>query len=382
MAYEIAYCFPNEIIYQEEGPFISLYQPTHRNFQEKKQDSIVFKNLLRVIVNSMHQKYERNFMDSIMKPLHEIENDKYFWDNTADGIAVLASQNKCVVYNLQDPVKEFAAVASSFHIKPLIKAFQSNENYHLLGLSRNSFALYQGNRYGLFEIMLNPDIPRTIEEILGKQLTEPYLAHGSYGGTGSHTMYHGHGDAKQEIDIDTEKYFRYVESFVLENYSKPSKLPLILVALSEYHSQFKSISNNPYLVAEGINNSYDSLEMEVLKKKVLEIVDSINLDKMRNIAESYKKAKAEELGSSDIAEVSKAAFNSRVETLLIEENRIVPGRLDFKTGDVKFGDIDNPDHDDLLDDMAELTLLRKGEVLVLPKDIMPSNTGVSAIYRY
>lgn len=382
MAYEIAYQFPNEIMYREEGPFVSLYQPTHRHFPENKQDPIVFKNLLRVIEQSLGKKYEKDLIGSIMKPFYELEEDTNFWNTTAHGIAVLASRDKCVLYNLQSPVKEFATVADSFHIKPLIKAFQSLESYQLLGLSRTGFSLYQGNRYGFSEIVLPQDTPRTQDEVLGKQLTDPYLSHGSYGGAGGHPMYHGHGDVKQEIDNDTEKFFRYVDRFVLDNYSKPSKLPLILVSLKEYHSQFKHVSNNPYLLEEGIQSAYDSLKMDELTRKALEIIKPINMEKMHGLVASYKKAEAESLGSSDLVQIAKAAFNSRIETLLIEENKIMPGKIDNTTGELEFGPIDNPNIGDILDDIAELTLLRKGDVLILPKDMMPGTTGISAIYRF
>ncbi|WP_320127435.1 hypothetical protein [uncultured Sphaerochaeta sp.] len=381
MAYEIVNSFPNDIIYQEEGPFISLYQPTHRHFPENRQDPIMFKNLIRVIENSLRQKYEKDFVISIMKPFYELEKDEYFWNNTSEGIAVLASKDKCIIYNLQGIVKKFTTVANSFHIKPLIKAFQSMESYQLLGLSRTNFTLYQGNRNGFSEIVLPLDTPRTLEEVLGKQLTDPYLASGS-GGTGGHTVYHGHGGAKPEIDNDTEKYFRYVDHFVMENYSKPSKLPLILVSLMEYHTEFKNISSNPYLIEEGIHNSYDSLKIDELKTKALEIIKPINLKKIQILAESYKKAEAESLGSSDLVQVAKAAFDSRVETILLEENRIVPGKIDYDTGTLIPGARNDLDCDDILDDLAELTFMRKGNVLVLPKDKMPSTTGVAAIYRY
>ena len=69
--------------------------------------------------------------------------------------------------------------------------------------------------------------------------------------------------------VDTEKYFRYVDDFVTENYSKPSELPLILVALPEHHSLFSKISDNPYLLEDGINISYESLEMDEIKSKAL-----------------------------------------------------------------------------------------------------------------
>jgi len=122
--------------------------------------------------------------------------------------------------------------------------------------------------------------------------------------------------------------------------------------------------------------------MDELTRKALEIIKPINVEKMRNLTESYKNAEAESLGSSDLKQVAKAAYEGRIETLLLEEDKIVPGKIDNETGEVEFGTLGNPDYDDILDDIAELTVRRKGDVLILPKDMMPSTTGVSAMYRY
>jgi hypothetical protein len=45
-------------------------------------------------------------------------------------------------------------------------------------------------------------------------------------------------------------------------------------------------------------------------------------------------------------------------------------------------DLENPEHDDLLDDLAEIVFRSKGEVVVLPKERMPSDTGAAAIFRF
>lgn len=382
MFYEIAQLFPEDMIFEQGGPFISLYQPTHRYFPERKQDPIVFKNLLRQIENSLETQSDKDFISSILTPFYEIEGDNTFWNKTADGIAVLACPGRCIVYHLHSPVEEFAVVAKSFHIKPLVQAFQSVESYQLLGLSRNSFALYQGNRYGFSEIEIDPEIPVTLEDVLGKQLTEPYSGQGAAGGTGETAVFHGQGDKKEESDKDTEKYFRYVDRFVFENYSKPSKMPLILVALKEHHAQFQALSHNSYLIEEGVNVSYESLEIEQLKSKALEIIEPINEKNTKILTDAFKKAQGEFGGSSDLAQVAKAAFESRVETMLIEEDRIIPGKIDPTTGGTDFCDITSPDCDDILDDLMELVLKNGGSVWVLPKDKMPCQTGVAAIYRY
>jgi len=38
--------------------------------------------------------------------------------------------------------------------------------------------------------------------------------------------------------------------------------------------------------------------------------------------------------------------------------------------------------DDVLDDLAEMVLKMDGQVLVLPRENMPTDSGVAAIYRY
>lgn len=374
MLYEIVNRFPEDMIVDNDGPLVSLYQPTSRAFPDNKQDPIVFKNLLHEIESSLEKLLNFKKVDSIMKPLYELRADKAFWNHTSAGMAVFASVNRCIVYKLDSPVVELAVVANSFHIKPLLKAQQSTENYLLLGLSRENFSLYKGNRYGFEEIQIDPDAPRTLKDVLGSQFTDLNLTHGSYAGAGGQAMYHGHGDVQQEIDKDTEKYLRYVDAFVLDNYSKELKLPLILASLKEYHSEFRRVSNNPYLIEGGIDQSFDSLNLNEIQKKSQKIIETINTEKINEIFES--------LDSSDLGEVAKAAFESRVDTLLISEDKIVPGKIDTKTGEILYGDISSPDYDDVLDDLAELVLSNGGSVLVLSEDKMPSDASVAAIYRY
>lgn len=382
MLYKLVERFPEDMIFKEEGPLVSLYQPTHRIFPDNKQDVIVYKNLLRTIENSLKLLVDDSESDELMKPLYEIKDDKEFWNNTYDGLAILVNKKNCIVYKLREPVKELAIVANSYYVKPLIKAFQALEQYQVLGLSRENFNLYQGNRYGFEELVIDEDQPKTMEDVLGDQKTESYLSHGSYGGTGAPTMYHGHDDPKQEADKDTEKYFRYVDQFVYEHYSKKAKLPLILIALSQYHSYFRTLSNNPYLIQEGIDKSIESMNLSEIRASVADVIERINKEKYEKNAEAYAQANANSLGASDIAQIAKAAFEGRVKTIMIDEDKIVSGSLDFETGKITFGDIDKPDNSDVINELVQLVLLNGGEVLVLSKDHMPSETGVAAIYRY
>jgi hypothetical protein len=68
--------------------------------------------------------------------------------------------------------------------------------------------------------------------------------------------------------------------------------------------------------------------------------------------------------------------------LLVEADREIPGHVDPALGRIEFSDLNHPQIDDLLDDLAELVLSKGGEVVVTPSEQMPVATGAAAIYRY
>lgn len=382
MSHQIVNEFPHDILFEEEDPFISLYLPTNRHSPENKQDPIVYKNLLKTVAASLAQKYPSKGIDTIMSPLYHIEDDRELWNNTLSGLAVLCSANRCVVYRLHDTVEPLAIVADNFHTKPLIKAFQSIGQYQLLGLNSNEFDLFQGNQHGIEKLLMEPGTPRDIEAVLGDQLTDSYLTQGSFNGVGRSPMYHGHGGAKPETDKDTEKFFRYVDRFVAEKYSKPFKLPLILVALKEHHPTFAKVSSNPYLLKEGIKGEYTSFSLEQLREKTWEILEPLYLAKTQDYLKRFEQAKAGDIGSDSLAVIGKAIFENRVATLFIDVDKIIPGRVSLQTGKIFDRSIDNPDVGDVLDELAQLALKAKSEVVVLPPEIMPSKTGIAAIFRF
>ncbi len=246
----------------------------------------------------------------------------------------------------------------------------------------DAFDMFQGNQNGIAKLQLPLGAPRDIEAVLGEQLTDAYLTQGSFNGSGRTAMYHGHGGAKPEIDKDTEKFFRYVDRFVLETYSKPSKLPLILVALKEHHATFTEVSDNPYLLPEGIRGEYSAFSLEQLREKTWEILEPMYLAKMKRYVERFEQAKANGNGTDSLVLISKAIFENRVDTLFVDVDRIIPGKISLKDGKVLDRNLANPDIGDVLDELAQLALRGGSDVVVLPSALMPGETGIAAIFRY
>ncbi|MBA4141726.1 MAG: hypothetical protein H0X43_01720 [Nitrosospira sp.] len=379
-----------ELLTDQEAPCVSLYQPTHRHHPDNQQDPIRYRNLLREIETSLSKTYPAQDVRALLERFEPLATDDRFWNCRTDGLAILSTRTRFQVFDLQRPVPELVVVADSFHLKPLLRITQSADRYQILCLSRETAKLYEGNRDVLDPVELT-EMPSTITEALGEELTEPHQTVASYGkGAGSRprvphgepAMHHGHGGKKDEVDIDAERFFRVIDRGILEHHSRPSGLPLMLAALAEYHGEFRQISHNPYLMAEGLDVNPDALDLDQLRAEAWRKVEPLYLERLAKLVNDYAVAKARQLGSDDLLQVAAAAMAGRVGTLLVEANRELPGRIRPETGEIQFGDLAEPDTDDVLDDLAEMTLRANGEVVIVPSERMPTTTGAAAIYRY
>jgi hypothetical protein len=366
-------------------PCLSLYQPTHRHHPDNQQDPIRFGNLVKALEESLLQQFQEDEIRPLLEPFLALADDRDFWNHTLDGLAVLGAKGIFRVYNLQRPVAELAVVADSFHTKPLMRILQSADRYHVLGLNRQAIKLFEGNRDALDEIEPAQGVPRTITQALGEELTEPHQTVASYGGVGGgHSpMHHGHGGKESEVDIDAERFFRAVDRAVLEHHSQPSGLLMILAALPEHHHLFHDVSRNPFLLPESIDIHPDALSsIDELRQRAWQLIEPRYLARLAALVEAFGNARSKGLGDDELAQVAKAVVGGRVATLLIEARREVPGRINAATGDIEFDDLAHPEVDDVLDDLGALALKMGGQVVVVPTERMPTETGIAAIYRY
>jgi hypothetical protein len=364
-----------ELLTAHPAPCLSVYQPTHRRHPDNKQDPIRFRNLVKELEASLRQRYPEVDARPLLEPFEALAHNEDFWNHTLDGLAVLGGTGIFRALRLPQPVTELVVAGDSFHTKPLRRFLQSVDRYQVLGLSLHDIQFFDGNRHALDEVDLVPGVPRTITEALGGELTEPHQVVVSHGG-------HGQGGRADETDIDAEQFFRAVDRAVLEHYSRPSGLPLILAALPEHHDLFHQVSKNPYLVANGISFDTASISAERLQALAWEAVEPRYQARLAALGDEFKQARSNGLGGDDLAEVATAAASGRVATLLIEADRQIIGRLHATTGQVELAGPSDSKTDELLDDLGELTANMGGQVMVIPVDLMPVQTGLAATYRY
>ena len=365
------------------APCLSLYQPTHRSHPANVQDTIRFRNLVKTLGDSLERKHSKRDVASLLDPLHALAADREFWNHSLDGLAVLRSSEVLKIYRLQRPVKEHAVVADSFHLKPLIRILQSADRFQVLGLSRKGIRLFDGNRDVLDEVQLEPDVARTLSEAAEADKGEAHArvwVHGTRATPGA--VRSGQGSKADTIDKDTERFFRAVDRAVLEHHSRISGVPLLLAALPEHHSAFRTVSRNGFLLDDGLDVHPDAVSIEELTRRAWGVIEPHYLTRLAGLIEMFGSARSRELGAADPAEAAYNAVAGRIATALIDADRHVPGRIDAATGFIETAELADPEADDLLDDIGEWVLRNRGQVVIVPSDRMPTDTGIAALYRY
>jgi len=357
------------LLTETSPPCVSLYQPTHRQHPENQQDIIRYRNLVKQIEQTLNEQHPADLVNALIEPFHALAEDDDFWQHTLDGLAVFGAPGLFHVFGLQRTVQELAVVAGSFHTKPLRRFLQSTDRYQLLGLSLQEARLYEGNRDGLHAIKFVPDD-----------------APDEDGGAASKAKPHTQGGRQNEAGTDETAFFRAIDRAVLEQHSRPSSLPLILAALPEHHGLFREISHNPFLLVEGVKINPEALSPDEFCARAWQVFEPQYHTRLAALADDFAVAKSKGLGLEDLEQVAEAAVAGRVDTLLIEADRQIAGRIHAGTGNLHLAGSDTPPpdglEDDLLDDLGEWVLKMGGRVMVVPAAQMPVITGAAATCRY
>lgn len=363
-------------------PCLSLYQPTHRSHPENRQDPIRFKNLVRLLAASLGQRYSRRELAPLLEPFDALADDAAFWNHALDGLAVLRSADGFRVYRLQRPVPELAVVGDSFHVKPLIRVLQSADRYQVLGLSLKEIRLFDGNRDVLDEVELGTTLTETIAAAAETEEREAHVRGLTKGAGPTAGVRWGVGGKREKGDTDRERFFRIVDRVVLEHHSRPAGVPLLLAALPEHHHPFRRITRNGFLLDDSLDVHPDALSPADLRERAWRAIEPHYLIRLDGLVEMFGRARSRELGTGDPSEAAYNAVAGRIATLLIDADRHVPARIDPDTGFIETDDLADPATDDLLDDIGEWVLRNGGQVVIVPRDRMPTETGIAAIYRY
>jgi len=363
-------------------PCISLYMPAHTTEPVRREDPIRYKTLIGRAEEQLRALVPGGRVNELLRPFQALTADSAFWATAQDGLAVLGAPGFFEFHWLPRPVRETVVVADSFHLKPLLRLTQSADRFQVLGLTRTEAFLYEGNRYRLDKVDTAGLLP-TFQEAVGSNETN-IARFETAGGVVTPGTGHQPGPVAKvaENGRDTEVFFRAVDRAVTERVSGPGGLPLVLVALPQHQTEFRRVSHNRHLLPDGVAADPGALTPDKLRADAWKVVEPRYLDRLARLNNDYGTAVSRQKGSELASDVALAGRDGRIGVLLVDADKTLPGAYDPATGAIRFENPGTPGTDDLIDDLAELALRAGGDVVVVPHDKMPSETGLAAIYRF
>lgn len=370
-----------ELLAKREPPCVSVYMPIHRRKTERRADAILYRNLCRE-VESLLQRDMPGPASRELLALLEAYDRQEFWedDHAGDGLCVFAARGFHLAYRLPGQFPQLQVVGATFHTKPLIRYLQGNAlSCYLLALTLRRVVLYQGLGDSIQEVPLR-GVPASLEEFeasFAGEEREP----GRPGGFPR--LPRGLAGLKEEDKTDLEKFFRAVAKDLWKNHLRTSALPLLLAAPAQHQALFRRVAQIPTLLEAGITVDPAKFAPEELLVEARRVLEPAIQRRVQKAKEEFGLARSRGQGSEDLAEIARLLVAGRIRVLFVESGRRVWGTLNPKTGEILPGDRSRRVDDvDLLDEVAEGTLVRGGEVFVLKKDDMPSATGIAAILRF
>lgn len=226
---------------------VSVYLPTHRIAPDALEDPIRLKNLLSTVESRLLSLgMKRRAIDRLLKPAWGLMEDKLFWVEQNEGLAIFIHQSFFHYFNLPEAVPALAVVTERFHLTPLLDALSAAHPYHLLLLNQNRVKFYAGTQYSLEELQL-PDLPTSLDEALGGEEADRQLQ--VHTGPGqregkSGAIFHGQGGMTVQHKDRLLRFFRQIQASVRRHLTG-SGAPLVLAGVEYLLPIYREVNTYP-----------------------------------------------------------------------------------------------------------------------------------------
>ncbi len=367
------------LLAEHPSPCVSLFMPAHRGGAE--EDPIRWrKHLAEAEERLARTGWRAAEVKDLLAPARRLLEDITFWKNQSDGLAAFLAPQFLRLFRLPLAFKNGVVVANRFSILPLLPLLSGNGRFFVLALSQNAVRLLQGTRHSVSEVDLK-GVPRNLAEaLLTHDRDEPLTFHTrptSGGGWGA--IFEGHGVGIDDKKEDLLRYFQRIDQG-LHPLLREEKAPLLLAAVEYLQPIYRQANTYAHLLEGGIEGNPDRLSSKELHDRAWPLVKPLFEEAQQRAAAQYRQLAGTEHASGDLEAVVAAAYEGRVETLVVALGSQVWGVFDPTAGRVEkhkeasFGDVD------LLDFAAAHTLTHGRTVYAVEPGQVPSKTEVAAIF--
>lgn len=348
---------------------VSIYLATTPLSQDAQQDRIELKNLAREAQRQLEDAgADKRRTAAVLEHVEELADDYDFWNHQAHSLAILATPDNLRTFRLPNKLKPMVEVSDRFHLKPLLRSVSFPHACHVLALAEGSVRLVE----------VSADLPAVQVRVEGLPKDASSATMRS---TLNDRAPSGRIQGSEGQKVLLRQYARKVDA-ALRGYLHGSDLPLVLAAAQPLASIYRSVSSVPHLAAETIEGSPERISDADLAAHARKVLDGLYRREVAEWTDLFRSRSEQGRATADVAQAARAATFGAVETLLVDIDDVVPGRIADEDGAVSFADAPGPKSYGIVDEIAGRVLLAGGRVLGVRRDDIPQRGPLAAVLRY
>jgi hypothetical protein len=375
-----------KLIRVHDEPCVSVYLPASDPPMDSREPSIRMKNAIGECKKQLGDRgLESEVIKKLLEPIRAFSDEKRLFTQTNKELAIFSSRNLFQYHQLAIEYPQQTYVAERFYVKPLVPLLTFDEKFYILSLSLHQIKLCEATRQGLREISMK-DSPVSINDLLQyEQAQEQIQLHTMPKGksAGSSAMFHGHGNISDESTYkkDIAEFLNEVDKGLMGSLSN-HKSPLVLAGVDNIRAAYANLSDYPNILPEGIDGNPEQLKESESHKAAWNIMEPLLAKEIQRSMERYGDLSSSGRTSTNLGEILSAAYQGRVDTLFVDEERCVWGTFNPQTDRIHIHRESEKTDEELLNLAVIQTLLGRGKVYTPSVEQMPREAAQAAIFRY
>lgn len=348
---------------------VSIYLPTTPVTTDIGGSRIELKNLAGVALDQLREAdLDKRAVARVADGLDDLLDDEAFWMHQAYSLAVFATPDSVRTFRLPNRISAIVEVSDRFHVKLLLRAVTFPQAAFVLVLAQGSVRLLE----------ISADLPPAAVAVEGMP-SDAASAVGKASITDRAPSGRVQGSEGQKVRMT--QYARQIDG-AIRPILAGRDLPLILAASEPLDGIFRAVNSYPGLVAAGISGNPEATPVGDLASAARVILAELYAADLVALRERFEALRSHGRASTDIVDVARAATFGAVDTLLVDIDGVVPGRVDETTGAVTFGQAADAADYGVIDEIARRAFLSGARVLGVRSDDIPGNGSVAAILRF
>lgn len=347
---------------------MSIYLPTSPVTQAAQADRIKLKGLAAKAKDVLQAAgVDRGTVLDVVEPVDELLVDDDFWAEQARSLAVFASPAGLRTFRLPNRLTSAVEVADRFYVKPLLRARTFPQSAFVLALASGSVRLVEIAGDGPPFTVTVTGLPTDAATAAGKASIADRSPSGRI-----------QGSEGQKVRL--RQFARKVDH-ALRGVLTGLELPLILASTEPLDAIYRSVNSYPHLADASIRGNPAEVTDGELAAAARGVLDDVYASELAAIRDRFERFSAADRASTDVVRVARAATYGAVDTLLVDIDQELPGRLDAESGAVTLIEDDASTYE-VIDEIARRVLLAGGRVLAVRSPDVPGGGPLAAILRY